>query len=50
MKLLLYEDWKNNASLADGLTVEELTKIKYEMYNFAREMETYLKNSDNPNF
>lgn len=50
MKLLLFDDWKNNASLADGLTFDEITKIGFEMYQFAREMETYLKNQEYPNF
>lgn len=50
MKLLIYEDWKNSASAKDGLTPQQEIKFHYEMYEFARAIETFLKNSDKPAF
>lgn len=50
MKLLHYDDWKMSESLKDGISPKDEIKIHYEMYNFAREMEKFLNNKDQPNF
>jgi hypothetical protein len=50
MKLLTLDDWKNSASSKDNVTYQVECKARFEMYEFARELERYLNNSEHNNF
>jgi hypothetical protein len=50
MKLLTYEEWVQSASLRDGISQQVESKLRLEMYTFARDLEIELKNMDHQNY